>query len=148
LPYRILARIGLVAYRLELSVSSLIHDVFHVSLLKRHVGTTPPASVILPPVSKASTLLLQPEVILDKRIIQKGWYYLRTEILVKWLNAPVEDATWENQWRFSRLYPEFILTDKIIRAGRNDMARIVPYMLRGGKETKTLSWVVVIIYGY
>ena len=93
LPYRVLARIGLVAYRLELYVSSLIHDVFHVSLLKRHMGTTPPASVILPPVSKASTLLLQPEVILDKRIIQKGRYCPRTEILVKWLNAPVEDAT-------------------------------------------------------
>ena len=118
MTYRILARIGLVAYRLELSVSSLIHDVFHVSLLKRHVGTTPPASVILPPVSKASTLLLQPEVILDKRIIQKGRYYLRTDILVKWLNAPVEDATWENQRRFSRLYPEFILADKDYPSGK------------------------------
>jgi hypothetical protein len=111
-PYRVLARIGPVAYRLELPIGSLIHDVFHVSLLKRHVGTAPPASPVLPPVSEAATLLPQPEVILDRRIIQKGRYRPRTEILVKWLGAPVEDATWENQWRFSRSYPAFILEDK------------------------------------
>jgi len=82
-PYRVLARIGPVAYRLELPIGSLIHDVFNVCLLKQHVGTAPPASPILPPVSEAATLLPQPEVILDKRIIQKGRYCPRTEILVK-----------------------------------------------------------------
>ena len=81
-PYRVLARVGSVA------------------------------SPVLPPVSKDSTLLPQPEAILDKRIIQKGRYRPHKELLVKWVGGPVEDATWENQWRFSRSYPEFILEDK------------------------------------
>ena len=37
-PFRILERIGLVAYRLELLQKlELIHDVFHVSMLRKYI---------------------------------------------------------------------------------------------------------------
>lgn len=106
-PYKILEKLGSVAYRLLLPEGSQIHDVFHVSLLRKYLGSITPTATQLPPVSDESTLLPQPESILAQREIRKGKYMPRTEILVKWLGAPAEDATWENARRFSRAYPNF-----------------------------------------
>ena len=71
--------------------------LFHVSLLRKHLGPVSPTSTQLPPVSDTSTILSQPEVVLDRRVIRKGKYRPKSEILVKWIGAPTEDATWDNE---------------------------------------------------
>ena len=106
-PYQIIEKVGPVAYRLFLSAGSNIHDLFHVSLLCKNLGSITPTSAQLPPVLDASTLLPQPESILAQRVIHKGKNRPSTEFLVKWLGAPIEDATWENTWRFSKAYSKF-----------------------------------------
>lgn len=111
-PYQISERVGTVAYRLALPPGSQIHNVVHVSLLRKHLGPVTPASTHLPPVADDSTILPQPEAVLDRRVIRKGKYRPKSEILVKWKGATAEDATWENEWRFSKSYPDFILEDK------------------------------------
>ncbi|GKC33355.1 transposon ty3-G gag-pol polyprotein [Tanacetum coccineum] len=93
-PYKILNRVGPVAYRVELPPGSLIHDVFHLS-----------------------PTLMQPEEILEERVVQKGKYRPKTELLVKWRGRPREDATWETKWRFVRAYPDFHLEDKATVSG-------------------------------
>ncbi|GKB06306.1 transposon ty3-G gag-pol polyprotein [Tanacetum coccineum] len=54
----------------------------------------------------------QPECIFDERVVQKGKYLPKTELLVKWVGCPREDVTWEMKWRFARFYPNFRLEDK------------------------------------
>lgn len=111
-PYQIIDKVGTVAYNLALLSSSQIHNVFHVSLLRRHLGPVTQATPQLPPTSVDSTILPQPKVVLDRHVILKGKYRPRKEVLIKWSGAPMEDATWENEWRFTKMYPHFILADK------------------------------------
>jgi hypothetical protein len=40
-PFRVLAAVGPVAFRVALPPEYRIHDVFHVSVLKKHVAGTP-----------------------------------------------------------------------------------------------------------
>lgn len=57
---------------------------------------------------------------LDRYILQKGNYHPKSDVLVKWKGAPVEDAT----WKMSDACHEPILiffVDKEIQGGRIDM---------------------------
>lgn len=47
-PYRIISKVGSVAYRLALPPKAKIHDVFHVSILKKWVGEGSPIQDHLP----------------------------------------------------------------------------------------------------
>nr|GEW00906.1 hypothetical protein [Tanacetum cinerariifolium] len=59
----------------------------------------------------------QPEVVLEERVVKKGKYRPKTEVLVKWKGFPREDATWETKWRFQKAYPDFYLEDKANSSG-------------------------------
>lgn len=84
------------AYELELPASSRMHNVFHVSRLKKALGHNVVVSSDLPPLDEEGELVLIPEEILDFR---EHFLRRRTirEYLVKWKNLLVEDATWENE---------------------------------------------------
>jgi hypothetical protein len=95
-PFRIIKRVGEVAYELELPADSRIHNVFHVSRLKKALGQHVVPSAVLPPLDDEGKLILVPESILDYRERQLRRRTIR-EYLVKWKDLPVEDATWEDE---------------------------------------------------
>nr|GEU32874.1 hypothetical protein [Tanacetum cinerariifolium] len=72
-PFEIIAKVGQVAYKLKLLAQAQIHDVFHISQLKKYRGPLVPMdSVMLPQCDKEWTLLKQPLKLLDRRIVKKG----------------------------------------------------------------------------
>ena len=89
-------RIGQVAYELELPQGSKIHNVFHISCLKKALGQHVTVTDELRPTDDEGCLVLQPEAITDTRERQLRSRTVR-EFLVTWKNLPDEDATWENE---------------------------------------------------
>ncbi|CAH9130821.1 unnamed protein product [Cuscuta epithymum] len=114
-PFRVEERIGQVAYRLKLPEGSRIHPVFHVSLLKKRVGDAAPLTVELPPLRENGLLLLRPEEVLSTRPVQRGSRQV-IEVLIKWENLPMEEATWEEYDQLRASFPQFPvnLEDKVL----------------------------------
>ena len=92
-PYRVLRRIGEVAYEIELPKNSKIHNVFHVSQLKKALKKHIDPCGELPPLDNEEKLILEPKIILERRD-QRLRNQTIPEYLVKWRNLPREDASW------------------------------------------------------
>ncbi|KAL4028671.1 hypothetical protein IC575_011879 [Cucumis melo] len=106
-PFEILERVGPVAYRLALPPSlSAVHDVFHVSMLRRYVAD-PTHIVDFEPLQVSENLSYeeQPVEILAREIKK-----LRSRdiplVKVLWQNHGVEEATWEREEDMKTQYPE------------------------------------------
>ncbi|KAA0057631.1 pol protein [Cucumis melo var. makuwa] len=106
-PFEILERIGPVAYRLALPPSlSTVHDVFHVSMLKKYVSD-PSHVVDFEPLEIDENLSYteQPVEVLAREVKM-----LRNReiplVKVLWRNHRVEEATWEREDDIRSRYPE------------------------------------------
>ncbi|XP_077242379.1 uncharacterized protein LOC143882872 [Tasmannia lanceolata] len=105
-PYRILQRVGKVAYKLELPSSSRIHPIFHVSLLKKKLGQQVVPQTQLPQVDNEGHIQLEPVAILDCRLVNRNNQAI-TQVLVQWSNSFIEGETWEDFQAFSARFPDF-----------------------------------------
>jgi len=85
--------VGKVAYKLQLPEESQIHPIFHVSLLKKAVGTEQ-VNPALPSLPKEGKRVEEPKAILDRRVIYSQGAPL-IQVLVKWKEGSVENNSWE-----------------------------------------------------
>jgi hypothetical protein len=66
-PFQIIKKISPVAYKLDLPQGSRIHPVFHVSLLKRHLGSKHLDCPHLPEVLEDGRMSPKPQAVLETR---------------------------------------------------------------------------------
>lgn len=85
---------GHVSYRLQLPPTARIHPTFHVSQLKKHVGSAI-SSLVLPPVGSNDAILKEPIKVLERHMVKKR-NQAATKVLIEWANTFSKDATWEN----------------------------------------------------
>ena len=80
------------AFELALPPGSKIHNIFHVSFLKKVLGQQLTVATDLPPLDDESHSVLQLEAILESKERRLRRRTIR-EFLVRWKNLPDEDAT-------------------------------------------------------
>ena len=101
-PFRIVERIGKVAYRLELPNQMKIHPVFHVNLLRTHQDATekfPSREVVYdkpPAININNEQEWEVERIVNHRSRGKG-RGKHIEYLVLWKGYPEHEKTWEHE---------------------------------------------------
>lgn len=105
-PYMVLEKIGLVAYKLQLPRGSLVHPVFHVSLLKKKVGTKYSVSTELPKLGPEGQFLVYPYKLMEGRTVKKGNHAV-VQWLIQWSHSIPEDATWEDSASIREQFPQF-----------------------------------------
>ena len=111
-PFKILERVGVVAYRLDLPPSmSGVHEVFHVSMLWKY--TLDPAHVMdwgQIEVDIDETFEEGPVCILDNRDQVLRHKTVRL-VRVLWRHYGVEESTWEREDTMRATYP-FLFRDE------------------------------------
>eukprot|EP00253_Pinus_taeda_P016974 PITA_16974 len=111
-PFQILARVGPVAYQLALPSHIRVHNVFHVSVLKKYVYD--PKHVIRwqdIQVEPEGEILVEPLSILDLREVQLRKRVI-TQVKVQWRHFGPEEATWEDQELMKKAYPNLFVTER------------------------------------
>ncbi|KAA0066459.1 Retrotransposable element Tf2 [Cucumis melo var. makuwa] len=91
-PYEIQAKVGTVAYKLDLPTDSSIHPVFHVSQLKKFIGDCTGIQPTLQFVNENLEWQAQPEEVLQYQKNKAGAW----EVLIRWKNLPDHEASWES----------------------------------------------------
>ena len=99
------------AFRLALPPGTSLHNAFHVSLLKKFVGTPPVVPPSLPPTHNGAIVAVPAKAV--KACLCRGV----RQILVQWEGLPPSSASWEDLPTFQERYPSFQLENKLLLEG-------------------------------
>jgi hypothetical protein len=100
-PYRVIEIINDVAVHLELPLGALLHDVFHVGMLKKFNGAPASSPPVLLAIHNGAVI---PEPL---RVEQARLACGVRQVLVRWRGEPAESASWEDIDEFRIKYLDF-----------------------------------------
>jgi hypothetical protein len=110
-PFKILARVGKLAYRLELPESmESVHNVFYISMLRKYFRD-PERQMTMEPITIEQDLTFEARPV---RILGEADRVMRRRTLkfvkVLWTNQTEREATWELESKMRERYPELFTT--------------------------------------
>jgi hypothetical protein len=111
--FTILARVGSLAYRLQLADSMAgVHPVFHVSMLRKFLQD-PDHQIEMEPIDVQQDLTLECRLV---RILESSEHVLRKRsikyVKVVWFNQSEREATWELEELMRQKYLELFVVGK------------------------------------
>ena len=115
-PFPVTAKIGKVAYKLQLPDEAKIHPVFHISQLKPFKGVPHDQYMPLPLTTTDTSPIIAPVAILQTRSVKQGSSFI-PQVLVQWENTTPAEATWENFNEMLDSFPNLNLEDKVVING-------------------------------
>ena len=112
-PFKVLDRVGKVAYKLQLPESSRIHSVFHVSQLKPVIGKNHEVTDLPTSLSYDDEFVIEPDDIIDTRYDEEG----RWEVLITWKGLPAHENTWMLVRELKHQFPHYQFEGKLNSGG-------------------------------
>lgn len=106
-PFRVLERVGKVAYKILLAEGCQLHPTFHVSQLKKHKGDKAVPNCELPLIDQDGNIKVAPVAVLERRVIPRNNQPV-VQWLIHWMNLPISAATWEDADFIQRIFPSFV----------------------------------------
>lgn len=129
-PYTIIEKIRKVANMVQLPPSARIHNVFHVSQLKKYEGSS--AMMHSDPPLFWEQTPAEPEAILERRVVKNGNKAV-TQWLIKWKGEEVTEATWEDAQVICEKFPQIDLVGEVVlKEGGVSGSRAAPPSVGGG----------------
>ena len=122
-PFIVVAKVGAVALRLQLPDTSRIHPVFHISQLKKYVGSNPSPGT-LPLMDDQGLIAAYTIAVLDRKSRKKGNGAV-VYVLIQWSNAPKELGSSTLMSRRNFLISTLKLEDKLAKGDGNVTAEIL-----------------------
>ncbi|WVZ88557.1 hypothetical protein U9M48_035065 [Paspalum notatum var. saurae] len=124
-PFRILARIGTVAYKLDLPATSSVHPVVHISQLKLAVGA---GHQVTPTMPLALDTPRVPVQVLGSKLVSRGSRTVK-QVLVQWSGLPSTLATWEDAVALQQRFPHAAVWGQAAVQGRGMLAPLLPVLM-------------------
>ncbi|MCI15906.1 hypothetical protein A2U01_0037046, partial [Trifolium medium] len=112
-PFKIIQKVGEVAYKLQLPDSSKIHPVFHISLLKKAVGNYQILGELPKELDSVAEEEIYPDKVLGSRVTMQEGVPV-SQSLIQWKHKSIDDITWEDNDVLRGQFPEFNLEDKVL----------------------------------
>ncbi|XP_048627237.1 uncharacterized protein LOC125595843 [Brassica napus] len=114
-PYRIVPRVGEVAYRLELPPDMPMHPVFHVSMLCKHIPDPNMVEPQRPENLKPNLTYPEGPLRIGERRIKKLKNREISQVQVFWGKQQRVVITWEDEDKFRADYPELFSDTPVVQ---------------------------------